>query len=79
MSGRLATAEAICPDCATLSTSFHSRYDRTLSDLPISGSMVRLRLSVRRCVGSAAPTSLFSGACSTSHWCRQLAVDMGTG
>lgn len=48
MSGRLATAGAICPDCGIPSTSFHSRYHRTLSDLPVSGSMVRLRLSVRR-------------------------------
>lgn len=46
VSGRLASAGAICPDCANPSTSFHSRYDRTLSDLPVSGSTVRLRLSV---------------------------------
>lgn len=30
MSGRLTTAEAIHPDCGTLSMSFHSRYDRTI-------------------------------------------------
>ncbi len=48
MSGQLAAAEAICPDCGNLSTSFHSRYDRTLSDLPVSGSRGQLRLSVRR-------------------------------
>lgn len=48
MLGRLATSQATCPDCGTTSTSCHSRYDRTLSDLPISGAEVQLRLSVRR-------------------------------
>ncbi|MFC3592129.1 transposase family protein [Novosphingobium piscinae] len=48
MSGRLAAVGANCPDCAMPSTSLHSRYDRTLSDLPVRGSTVRLRLSVRR-------------------------------
>lgn len=37
-----------CPDCGTSSSSCHSRYVRTLSDLPISGAMVKVRLSVRR-------------------------------
>ena len=45
MSGRFA---AVGADCAIPSTSLQSRYDRTLSDLPVSGSTVRLRLSVRR-------------------------------
>lgn len=48
MSGRLATSQARCPDCGTTSTSCHSRYDRTLCDLPVSGAEVQLRLSVRR-------------------------------
>jgi len=48
ISGRLATSHAPCPDCGTTSSSCHSRYDRTLCDLPISGAKVQLRLSVRR-------------------------------
>jgi hypothetical protein len=48
VSGRLAGAFGQCPDCGTPSSSCHSRYVRTLSDLPISGAVVKLRLSVRR-------------------------------
>ncbi|WP_299129491.1 transposase family protein [uncultured Amaricoccus sp.] len=48
VSGRVAGAAGRCPDCGTSSSSCHSRYVRTLSDLPISGAMVELRLSVRR-------------------------------
>jgi transposase len=44
----VATGGARCPDCGTSSSSCHSRYVRTLSDLPISGAIVKLRLSVRR-------------------------------
>jgi transposase len=48
VSGRVAGAVGRCPDCGTSSSSCHSRYVRTLSDLPISGALVKLRLSVRR-------------------------------
>lgn len=48
ISGRVAGAAGRCPDCGTSSSSCHSRYVRTLSDLPISGAIVKLRLSVRR-------------------------------
>lgn len=48
VSGRLTGAVGRCPDCGTPSTSCHSRYVRTLSDLPISGAVVKLRLNVRR-------------------------------
>src|SRR5690554_2061751 len=46
--GHVAGAVGRCPDCGTSSSSCHSRYVRTLSDLPISGALVKLRLSVRR-------------------------------
>jgi hypothetical protein len=46
MSDRLAAVGTNYPDCAMPSTFLHSRYDRTLSDLPVSGSTVRLLLSV---------------------------------
>ena len=48
VSGRVPGSIGRCPDCGTASSSCHSRYVRTLSDLPISGAMVKLRLSVRR-------------------------------
>lgn len=37
-----------CPLCKRRSTRVHSRYSRTLADLPISGCPVRLRVCVRR-------------------------------
>lgn len=62
MSGRMAASHATCPDCGTASASCHSRYDRRLSDLPVSGARVELRLSVRRfrCVHDPCPRMTFS-------------------
>ncbi|HEX4205596.1 MAG TPA: ISL3 family transposase [Ktedonobacteraceae bacterium] len=37
-----------CPGCAHLSSRIHSRYQRTLADLPWSGRTVRLLVQVRR-------------------------------
>ncbi len=39
---------ASCPDCGTISTQIHSRYCRTIHDLPRSGRAVHLVLHVRR-------------------------------
>jgi transposase len=39
---------ASCPACQQLSTRVHSRYVRSLADLPWSGTTVRLRLHTRR-------------------------------
>jgi transposase len=36
-----------CPDCTQLSSRIHSRYQRTLADLPWSGRTVRLVVKVR--------------------------------
>ena len=41
---------AYCPVCGAASTRVHSRYLRTLRDLPTSGRPVRLVLEVRRFV-----------------------------
>ncbi len=46
--GRVSGAVGRCPDCGTPSSSCRSHYERTLSDLPISGAIVKLRLNVRR-------------------------------
>jgi transposase len=40
--------EALCPLCHRSSSRVHSRYQRTLADLPWSGLAVRLRLHARR-------------------------------
>ncbi len=37
-----------CPDCGKAATRIHSRYDRTVADLPWQGIAVRFHLSVRR-------------------------------
>ncbi len=42
------SSAAYCPDCQHASYSLHSRYSRTLRDLPWQGSTVELRLHVRR-------------------------------
>ena len=62
MSGRMAASQATCPDCGTPSASCQSRYDRTLSDLPVSGAKVQLRLSARRfrCVHEPCSRRTFS-------------------
>lgn len=43
------TAEAgNCPDCQSPSLRVHSRYQRTVKDLPASGLAVQLKVQVRR-------------------------------
>ncbi len=39
---------ACCPTCRTPSSAVHSRYQRRPADLPASGKVVRLRLTIRR-------------------------------
>ena len=38
------SATATCPDCGTMSSHLHSRYERTLGDLPWQGRPVVLRI-----------------------------------
>jgi transposase len=42
------TATDACPDCGCCSERVHSRYQRTLQDLPWQGNAVRFLLTVRR-------------------------------
>jgi transposase len=42
------TTSAVCPDCGTLATRVHSRYDRTLADLPWASMPVQICLTVQR-------------------------------
>ncbi|HCI78965.1 MAG TPA: hypothetical protein DHW02_04675 [Ktedonobacter sp.] len=55
-------AHASCPDCAATSSRVHSRYRRTLADLPCQGRAVQLRLTVRRffCENPACPRKTFA-------------------
>jgi transposase len=58
------TMQARCPACASLSSRVHSRYKRTLSDLPWSGRIVRLVVQVRRffCKQPTCPRKTFAEA-----------------
>jgi transposase len=53
---------AVCPDCGTLCTRIHSRYRRTIHDLPRSGRPVHLVLHVRRfrCHKSTCARKIFA-------------------
>src|SRR5215210_2490444 len=48
ITARTVSREARCPVCAKRSARVHSRYTRTLSDLPWQGIPVTLHLHVRR-------------------------------
>jgi len=53
---------APCPSCQHRSHRVHSRYDRTIADLPWCGTTVSLRLRVRRfiCRNAACPQRIFA-------------------
>lgn len=53
---------AACPCCGTPTTRVHSRYTRTLADLPWAGLAVHLHLTVRkfRCPVGTCPQQIFS-------------------
>jgi transposase len=48
MTVRSGADRADCPECGVACGRVHSRYVRTLADLPLGGRAVRLRLAVRR-------------------------------
>lgn len=56
------TPTADCPLCHRASTRVHSRYRRTLLDLPAAGCPVRLQLQVRRffCGAADCPRTIFA-------------------
>ncbi len=51
-----------CPGCGKLSRRVHSRYVRSLSDLPAHGRRVRIALTVRRfrCGNDGCPRVIFA-------------------
>ena len=54
VSARAGATERACPLCGRLSSRVHSRYVRTVGDLPYAGRRVELRLVARRFVCAAA-------------------------
>ncbi|WP_438860734.1 transposase family protein [Actinoplanes cyaneus] len=44
--------EGACPACSKPSSRVHSRYQRTLTDAPVAGRLVRILLRVRPGCGS---------------------------
>ena len=62
ITARPKTASAQCPRCEGVSSRMHSRYTRTLSDLPVAGRRVVITISVRRfrCVGPECRTKVFA-------------------
>jgi transposase len=65
-----------CPDCGIFFASIHSRYVRTLADLPASGRSVLFRIDVRRfrCRHSACQRWIFAerfDATIVAPWARR--------
>ncbi len=53
---------ACCPDCGHLSSRVHSRYVRTVGDLPCAGRQIVLKLTVRKflCPAPDCPRTMFT-------------------
>ncbi|WP_309915103.1 MULTISPECIES: ISL3 family transposase [unclassified Arcicella] len=51
-----------CPLCQTISFKIHSRYARTIGDLPVSGKLAKLKLQVRKffCENSDCARKIFT-------------------
>jgi transposase len=62
LSARTSSRLARCPVCAKRSLRVHSRYTRTLADLPWQGIPVTLRLHLRRffCDEMSCPRAIFA-------------------
>lgn len=58
------TAEGNCPDCQASSSRVHSRYQRTVQDLPVSAIPLTVRVQVRRffCDNPLCPRKTFAEA-----------------
>ena len=60
---RAGGSRAACPACGTVSRRVHSRYERRLADLAVSGQEVMIELSARRffCMAAACGKVTFAG------------------
>jgi hypothetical protein len=73
---RATCRKGLCPDCGRPSSRTHSRYWRTLGDLPLAGRPVRLRLMTRRfrCGVAACRRQIFAerfGDAVAAPWARR--------
>src|SRR5687768_14737276 len=62
VAARSAAGQGTCPSCGQGSRRVHSRYRRTLADLPCSGRALRIGVMVRRfrCTLAACPARIFA-------------------
>ncbi len=62
MTLNMVSSTARCPLCANLAHRIHSRYTRTIADLPCGSFIVRLRLRIRKffCFFSGCPRQIFA-------------------
>ncbi len=62
VAARSAAGDAACPSCGGRSRRVHSRYLRSLQDLPCSGRVLRIRVMVRRfrCTMGSCPARIFA-------------------
>lgn len=88
---RATGATAVCPQCATPSTTVHSYRTRTLKDLPVFTQPVILEVRIRRfrCLNPECPRTTFTetlpelaGACARRtrrlrQALRQIAIELG--
>ena len=73
---RSAAAKVECPACGGVSHRVHSRYRRTLADLPLSGRPVQLKLLVRRfrCDRTLCSRRIFTERlAAAAPWARRTA------
>lgn len=73
---RSSAAGVECPACGGGSVRVHSRYTRTLADLPLSGCPVQLKLLVRRfrCDRELCTRRIFSERlAAATPWARRTA------
>jgi hypothetical protein len=73
---RVAGVEACCPSCTEPAHRVHSRYVRTLLDLPMGGRSVRLRVVARRfrCDAPACARRIFAERLGpVAPWARRTA------
>ena len=76
ITARSSLVEAACPDCGAPARRVHSRYVRTLADLPLGGRPVQLRLMVwrLRCEASACARRIFTERLEpAAPWARRTA------
>jgi transposase len=75
LAARTTSAKARCPVCGALSQRVHSRYVRTLADLPWQGIPVSIRLHVRRffCDAASCKRTIFTERLPgvIAHYARQ--------